>query len=73
MFFLSTYWLHYAKYQKKKFLSANFRAQNDPFAQIRIFAENLLINLVSFIQAYLSSKIQIRHQSSDEVLTTKEY
>ena len=59
--------------KKKKFLSANFRAQNDPFAQIRIFAENLLINLVSFIQAYLSSKIQIRYQSSDKVLTTKEY
>ena len=58
---------------KKKFLSANFWAQNGPFVQIRIFPENLLINLVSFIQAYLSSKIQIRYQSSDEVLTTKEH
>ena len=72
-FYLPIGSLHYTKYQKKKFLSANFWAQNDPFAQIRIFSENLLINLVSFIQANLSSKIQIRYQSSDEVLTTKEH
>ena len=29
---------------------------NDTFAQMRIFSENLLVNLVPFIHAYLSQK-----------------
>ena len=36
----------------------HFGAQNSPFAQIRIFSENLLISLVPFIQAYLRTKNQ---------------
>ena len=36
----------------------NFWAQNGPFAQIRIFSENLLISLVPFIHAYLHAKNQ---------------
>ena len=35
-------------------------AQNGPFAQIRIFSENLLMGLVSFIHAYLHAKNQIQ-------------
>ena len=31
----------------------NFWAQNNPFPQMRIFSENLLMKLVSFIHAYL--------------------
>ena len=31
----------------------HFRAQNSPFAQMRIFSENLLISLAPFIHAYL--------------------
>ena len=34
----------------------NFWAQNDPFPQMRIFSENLLMRLVSFIHAYLHAK-----------------
>ena len=36
----------------------NFWAQNGPFPQMRIFSENLLISLVSFIHAYLHAKNQ---------------
>ena len=36
----------------------NFWAQNDPFAQMRIFSENLLISLAPFIHACLHPKIQ---------------
>ena len=34
----------------------NFWAQNGPFAQMRIFSENLLMSLVPFIHAYLHDK-----------------
>ena len=34
----------------------NFWVQNGPFPQMTIFSENLLINLVSFIHAYLHAK-----------------
>ena len=34
----------------------NFSAQNGPFSQMRIFSENLLMTLVSFIHAYLHAK-----------------
>ena len=36
----------------------NLWAQNGPFPQIRIFSENLLMSLVSFIHAYLHAKNQ---------------
>ena len=36
----------------------NFWAQNGPFPQMRIFSENLLTSLVSFIHAYLHAKNQ---------------
>ena len=36
----------------------NFWAQNGPFAQMRIFSENLLMSLVPFIHAYLHAKNQ---------------
>ena len=36
----------------------NFWAYNGPFAQMRIFSENLLMNLVPFIHAYLYAKNQ---------------
>ena len=36
----------------------NFWAQNGPFPQMRIFSENLLMSLVSFIHAYLHVKSQ---------------
>ena len=36
----------------------NFWAQIGPFLQMRIFSENLLMNLVSFIHAYLHAKNQ---------------
>ena len=36
----------------------HFWAQNRPFVQMRIFSENLLITLVSFIHAYLHTKTQ---------------
>ena len=38
----------------------HFWAQNGPFVQVRIFSENLLINLVPFIHAYVHSKNQSR-------------
>ena len=38
----------------------NFWAQNSPFPQMRIFSENLLMSLVSFIHAYLHVKNQSR-------------
>ena len=54
-----------------------FLAQNSPFAQMRIFSENLLISLVPFIQAYLHAKnqsqIQIKIKSINEILMIKEY
>ena len=37
----------------------NFWAQNGPFPQIRIFSENLLMDHVSFIDAYLLPKIKV--------------
>ena len=42
----------------KKFFQRNFWAQNSLFSQMRIFAENLLMSLVSFIHAYLNAKNQ---------------
>ena len=36
----------------------NFWAKNGPFPQMRIFSENLLMSLVSFIHAYLHAKNQ---------------
>ena len=36
----------------------NFWAQNGPFPLMRIFSENLLMTLVSFIHAYLHAKNQ---------------
>ena len=38
----------------------NLWTTNGPFPQIRIFSENLLISLVSFIRAYLHTKNQIQ-------------
>ena len=38
----------------------NFWAKNGPFAQMRIFTENLLMSLVPFIYAYLHTKNQIQ-------------
>ena len=34
----------------------NFWAQNDPFSKMRIFSENLLMSLISFIHVYLHAK-----------------
>ena len=34
----------------------HFREQNGPFAQMRIFSENLLIIIVPFIHTYLHTK-----------------
>ena len=36
----------------------NFCTENGPFPQMRIFSENLLMSLVSFIHAYLHAKNQ---------------
>ena len=36
----------------------NFWVLNGPFAQMRIFAENLLMSLVPFIHAYLHAENQ---------------
>ena len=62
--FLSTYWpLSFYKILKKSssrsrlMTMRHFWAQNGPFAQMRIFSENLLISLVSFIHAYLHAKM----------------
>ena len=54
---------HWAKFKKNSSSGSrvmrmhNFCAQNGPFPQIRIFSENLLMCLVSFIHAYLHLKI----------------
>ena len=37
-----------------------FGAQNSPFAQIRIFSENLLMSFVSLFHAYLNAKNQMQ-------------
>ena len=50
----------------------NFWAQNGPFPQMRIFSENLLMSLVSFIHAYLHAKNQSQIFIS-EISTIKEY
>ena len=44
----------------KKFFQwmCNFWVQNEPFSQMRIFSENLLMSLVSFIHVYLHAKNQ---------------
>ena len=39
-------------------MKRNFGAQNDAFPQMKIFSENLLMGLVSFIHAYLHAKNQ---------------
>ena len=63
-FHLTLSFFHCAKFQKNPSSGSrvtrmcNFWAYNGPFAQIRIFAENLLMNLVSFIHAYLHAKNQ---------------
>ena len=55
---------HCAKFQKNPSSGFrvtrmwNFWAYNGPFTQMRIFSENLLMNLVSFIHAYLHAKNQ---------------
>ena len=55
---------HCAKFQKNPSSGSrvmrmnHFWAQNGPFAETRIFSENLLMNLVPFIHAYLHAKNQ---------------
>ena len=55
---------HCAKFKKNSYNRSrvmrvrNFWAQNGPFPQIRIFSENLLMDHVSFIHAYLHAKNQ---------------
>ena len=55
---------HCAKFKKNSYNRSrvmrvrNFWAQNGPFHQIRIFSENLLMDHVSFIHAYLHAKNQ---------------
>ena len=55
---------HCAKFKKNSYNRSrvmrvrNFWAQNGPFPQIRIFSENLLMDHVSFIHAYLYAKNQ---------------
>ena len=71
--FLENYWchshlpissFHWAKLLKNSSSGSrvmrmcNFWAQNGPFPQMRIFSENLLMSLVSFIHAYLHAKNQ---------------
>ena len=36
----------------------NYWVQKDPLTQMKIISENLLMNLVSFIHAYLNAKNQ---------------
>ena len=50
----------------------NFRAQNGPFPQMRIFSENLLMSLICFIHAYLQAKNQSQILIYYEILTIKE-
>ena len=58
--------LHCAKFLKNSSSGSrvmrmhDFWAQNDPFPQMRIFSENLLMSLVSFIHAYLHAINQIQ-------------
>ena len=47
--------------------------QKMPFAQMRIFSENLLMNLTPFIHAYLHNKNQSEILLISEILTIKEY
>ena len=55
---------HWAKFKKNSssgsrvMRTCNLWSQNGPFPQIRIFSENLLMNLVSFIHAFLHAKNQ---------------
>ena len=53
---------HYVKFKKdsssRVMSMCNLWVQNGPFSQIRIFLENLLMSLVSFIHAYLHAKNQ---------------
>ena len=53
---------HYVKFKKdsssRVMSMCNLWVQNGPFPQIRIFLENLLMSLVSFIHAYLHAKNQ---------------
>ena len=46
----------------------HIRVQNSPFAQMRVFSENLLINLVSFIHAYLNAKKKKKSKSDINLL-----
>ena len=70
-FFLENYKYHFhlpiSPFQSAKFFKKsssgsrvmrihNFWAQNGPFPQMRLFSENLLIRLVSFIHSYLHAK-----------------
>ena len=58
------FWKIWVKFNKKFFQRIqslrmrNFWAQNGLFPQTKIFAENLLMNFVSFIHAYLHAKNQ---------------
>ena len=63
--FSSTYWplLLYKIFKKflqriQSYEDATFLGPKEPFAQMKIFSENLLISLVPFIQAYLRAKNQ---------------
>ena len=53
---------HYVKFKKdsssRVMSMCNLWVQNVPFPQIRIFLENLLMSLVSFIHAYLHARNQ---------------
>ena len=52
-----------------------FRTQNGPFVQTKIFPKKkLLINIAPIIHAYLHSKnSKVRYQSTNEIMTIKEY
>ena len=53
---------HYVKFKKdsssRVMSMCNLWVKNGPFPQIRIFLENLLMSLVSFIHAYLHARNQ---------------
>ena len=87
-FFLESYYYHshlsISPFHCAKFLKnsssrsrvmrmCNFWTQNGPFPQIWIFSENLSINLVFLIHAYLHAKIKVRYKFICEILTIKEY
>ena len=72
-FFGENYWYHFhltispfhcAEFEKNPFSGSrvmricNFWAYNGPIAQMRILLENMLMDLVSFIHAYLHAKNQ---------------